>query len=491
MEPTVSAAPVPPSAPAPENASATFLRSITRNLQSYMLVVALLFIWLGFGFAAPGYASTDHIQNILTQMAIIGIMATGMVFVIVTGGIDLSVGYGSGFVSVVAAWFLYTGTADKWIKAVLPGLGEHSHDVLTACIVILLGLALGAAIGAFQGSIISRLSVPPFIVTLGGFSIFKSGILIVTQGKSLFITSFETYKYLAQGLIPPLGGWIIAVVVTIALFVQVFTARARKRKHGGDLGSLALQLIRAGLFSVLVIGYVLIVNRTFTSRAPVAQAAADSSAGTVDVGKLELDESKTQGALQNFGGGEDASKVGASTPDALKIEEAPAEEAATEDFTPPTGVPVLVVVLGLVALVMSYISRNTRFGRYTYAYGGNREAARLSGIDVRNLIFKVYVLMGLLMGVSGVALAGYIGSGVTSAGQGYELDVIASCILGGTSTLGGEGTVFGAIVGALIMQSLGNGLQMMNVNTNWHYAIKGFVLILAVFADIQFKKKRG
>ena len=95
------------------------------------------------------------------------------------------------------------------------------------------------------------------------------------------------------------------------------------------------------------------------------------------------------------------------------------------------------------------------------------------------------------MGVWGSRSPATSGSGVTSAGQGYELDVIASCILGGTSTLGGEGTVFGAFVGALIMQSLGNGLQMMNVNTNWHYAIKGFVLILAVFADIQFKKKRG
>ncbi len=486
MEPIASAA----AAPAAGKAGPTFLQSITRNLQSYMLVVALLVIWIGFGLAAPGYASTDHIQNILTQMAIIAIMATGMVFVIVTGGIDLSVGYGSGFVSVVAAALLYHGTADRWVSAILPFLGTHGHNVVTAVVVIALGVLLGMVIGAFQGSIISRLSVPPFIVTLGGFSIFKSGILIVTQGKSLFITSFETYKYVAQGLIPPLGGWIIAAVVTAALFVQVFSARARKRKHGGDTGSLVLQLIRASIFSVLVIAYVAIVNRTFEPKAQPSQAA-DSSAGTFDLGKLDLDESQSQGTLQNFGGGEDASKVGTSTPDALKIEEAPEEEAAAEVFTPPTGVPVLVVILGLVALVMSYISRNTRFGRYTYAYGGNREAARLSGIDVKSLIFKVYVLMGLLMGVSGIALAGYVGSGVTSAGQGYELDVIASCILGGTSTLGGEGTVFGAIVGALIMQSLGNGLQMMNVNTNWHYAIKGFVLILAVFADIQFKKKRG
>jgi D-xylose transport system permease protein len=456
-----------------------------------MLVVALLLIWVGFGLAAPGYTSTDHIQNILSQMAIIGIMATGMVFVIVTGGIDLSVGYGSGFVSVVAAALLYSGAADKWVSAILPFLGAHAHEVVTAGLVVVLGLLLGMAIGAFQGSIISRLSVPPFIVTLGGFSIFKSGILLVTQGKSLFISSFETYKYIAQGLIPPLGGWIIAAVVAAALFLQVFSARARRRKHGGDEGSLVLQLVRAGVFAVLVIAYVAIVNRTFESKAKPEQVAADAGAGTLDLGKLGLEESTAQGALKNFGGGEDASKVGTSTPDALKIEAAEEEEAATETFTPPTGVPVLVVILGIVALVMSYISRNTRFGRYTYAYGGNREAARLSGIDVKSLIFKVYVLMGLLMGVSGIALAGYVGSGTTSAGQGYELDVIASCILGGTSTLGGEGTVFGAIVGALIMQSLGNGLQMMNVNTNWHYAIKGFVLILAVFADIQFKKKRG
>jgi D-xylose transport system permease protein len=461
-----------------------------------MLVIALLVIWIGFGATAPGYTSTGHIQNVLQQMAIIAIMACGMVFVIVTGGIDLSVGYGSGFVSVVAAWLLYHGDADKWIKAVLPSVSQHTHDVVTAGFVIAVGLLLGMLIGAFQGSIISRLSVPPFIVTLGGFSIFKSGILIVTQGKSLFITSFETYKYIAQGLIPPLGGWLIAAVVTIALFVQVFTARARKRKHGAELGSLMLQLVRAAIFAVLVISYVTIVNRTFEKKISQEDAAAAAEA-ELQATLNAADESKTQGELQNFGGGEDTSKVGVSTPDALKIQEAPEEEEAgagndTEvAITAPTGVPVLVVILGVVALIMSYISRNTRFGRYTYAYGGNREAARLSGIDIKNLILRVYIVMGLLMGVSGVVLAGYVGSGTTNAGGGYELDVIASCILGGTSTLGGEGTVFGAIVGALIMQSLGNGLQMLNVNSNWHYAIKGFVLILAVYADIQFKKKRS
>jgi D-xylose transport system permease protein len=154
-------------------------------------------------------------------------------------------------------------------------------------------------------------------------------------------------------------------------------------------------------------------------------------------------------------------------------------------------VPFLVLILGAIALLMNYVSTNTRFGRYAYAIGGNREAARLSGINIKKSLFSVYVTMGALMGVSGVALAAYVGSGTTAAGSGYELDVIASCILGGCSPLGGEGTVFGAIVGALIMQSLTNGLQMLNVSSNLQYMIKGIVLILAVWADMTMKKRKS
>jgi D-xylose transport system permease protein len=414
-------------APAERRGLGALVAAATANAQQSMLVIALVVIWIGFGIAAPGYTSADHVQNVLQQMAIIAIMACGMVFVIVTGGIDLSVGYGCGFVSVVVAALLYRGVVDDALLAVAPGLSPEGLQICTAAVVVVLGLLLGMLMGAFQGFIISRLNVPPFIVTLGGFSIFKSGILLVTQGKSLFISSNDTYKFIAQGLIPPLAGYALAAVVIAALFVRVFTARARKRKHGVALGSLWLEVGRAAIFSALVLGYVVVVNRAFD----------------------------------------------------------PEAEPATR------GVPLLVLILGAIALLMNYISRNTRFGRHAYGIGGNREAARLSGINIKASIFKVYVTMGLLMAVSGIALAAYVGSGTTAAGQGYELDVIASCILGGTSTLGGEGTVFGAVVGALIMQSLSNGLQMMNVNSNYQYLIKGLVLILAVFADIQLKKKRA
>jgi D-xylose transport system permease protein len=402
------------------------MRSVTRNLQSTILVLVLITMWIGFGFAAPGYATANNVQGLIPQMAIVGIMACGMVLVIVTGGIDLSVGYGAGFVSVVAAALFHHGVVDGWLSARFPSIGEGALEVSTAVIIVIISLLLGLVLGAFQGYVISRLSVPPFIVTLGGYSIFKSGILIVTQGRSLYISHNDSFKFIAQGLIPPAGGWLLAVVVTVVLLVRAFTAGARRRRHTARPGSLAPELARAALLSVLAFAYVLVVNRTF-------------------------------------------------------------DPSADPDLR---GVPLLVVILGLVALLMSNVCANTPFGRHVYAIGGNREAARLSGIGITGTLFGVYVIMGALMAVSGVALAAYVGSGTTNAGGGYELDVIASCILGGTSTLGGEGTVFGALVGALVMQSLSNGLQLMNVNSSLQYGIKGVVLILAVLADVTLKRRR-
>jgi D-xylose transport system permease protein len=155
------------------------------------------------------------------------------------------------------------------------------------------------------------------------------------------------------------------------------------------------------------------------------------------------------------------------------------------------GLQVPFFLLAVVAAIMAYVSNNTRFGRYAYAIGGNREAARLSGVNIRSNIFTIFALMGFLCGVSGVTLASYVGYGTIGAGGGYELDAIAACILGGTSTLGGEGTIFGAMVGALIMGSLTTGLQMIDVPAAYQYVVKGAILVLAVMIDVYFKKNRG
>ncbi len=154
------------------------------------------------------------------------------------------------------------------------------------------------------------------------------------------------------------------------------------------------------------------------------------------------------------------------------------------------GIPTPVLLLAVVALVMAYAANNTRFGRYAYAIGGNREAARLSGVNINATIFRVFVLMGGLCGVGGIVLASYVGYGTIAAGTGYELDAIAACILGGTSPLGGVGTIPGALIGALIIASLTTGLQMLNVAPAWQFVVKAIILVAAVYADVYFKRNR-
>jgi D-xylose transport system permease protein len=154
-----------------------------------------------------------------------------------------------------------------------------------------------------------------------------------------------------------------------------------------------------------------------------------------------------------------------------------------------SGVQNPVLLLAILVVVMTYVSNNTKFGRYVYAVGGNREASRLSGIDIKRNTFIIFVLMGFLCGVSGVVMASYVGYGTIAAGGGYELFAIAACFLGGTSTLGGEGTIVGAMIGALIIASLTNGLQIMNVPSAWQYVVSGIVLVVAVAVDVRMKRR--
>jgi D-xylose transport system permease protein len=348
------------------------------NVQTYTILLALIGIWAIFFFTTNGtYLAPQNISNLFRQMSVTAFLAAGMVLVIVTGNIDLSVGKLAGFVSVVAAYL----QATIWFKY-LP-----DQPLLSAALTVIISLGVGSLFGALQGYIISYLNVPSFIVTLGGQWLLTGLILLVTQGKTIPANQ-PWFSDLAQGYVPILWGWVFGVVAIGFLFWN--------------------------MFSNLV--YVYNVN--------------------------------SYKGIQN---------------------------------------PVL--LLAITAMIMIYLSNNTRFGRYSYAIGGNRDAARLSGISISGMVFKIFILMGFLSGVGGVVLASYVGYGTTAAGAGYELDAIASCILGGTSTLGGVGTIQGAMIGALIIASLSTGLQMMNVAPAWQYVLKAIVLVLAVLADVYFKRK--
>jgi len=389
------------------NLFSEIVRQFRRNIQTYTIILAMIAIWILFSIMTGGaYLSSQNFSNLFRQMTVTSFLAIGMVMVIVTGNIDLSVGKAAGFVSVVVAYLQWYVWYD-----IIP-----DQPFLSAVLSVTFGLAVGTLFGVMQGYIIAYLNIPAFIVTLGGLFIMRGGILIVTQGKT--IAANQPYlRDIAQGYLPPLAGWVIAAIVVVLLFFNMFRTRQRKQQYGFELSSIYMDLLSTGFLSILVLVYVFIVNQYRGIQAPV-------------------------------------------------------------------------LLLAVAAITMSYVSNNTKFGRSAYAIGGNREAARLSGINIRKNIFSIFVLMGFLCGVAGVVLASYVGYGTIAAGEGYELDAIAAAILGGTSPLGGEGTVFGALIGALIMSSLTSGLQMMNVQPAWQYLLKGIVLVLAVYADVYFKRKR-
>jgi D-xylose transport system permease protein len=384
-----------------------FLQSLRRNIQTYTLLIAIVVIWAIFYFLTSGsYLDPQNISNLFRQMTVTSFMSIGMVLVIVTGGIDLSVGKLAGFVSVVCAYLQYF----TWYQ-LFP-----NQPLLSAILSIICGLLVGTAAGALQGYLIAFQGLPAFIVTLGGMWLFNGLILWRTAGKTIAAHG-AYFSSIGQGYIPPIWGWIIFGVILVVLVWNVFNSRRSKAKYGFSLRPLYQDLFSVVVPAVLVLAYILSVN-------------------------------------------------------AYK------------------GIPAPVLLLAVVAMVMIYVSNNTRFGRYAYAIGGNREAARLSGINVTSVIFRVFVLMGFLCGIAGIVLASYVGYGTIAAGQGYELDAIAACILGGTSPLGGVGTIPGALIGAVIISSLSVGLQMMNVAPAWQYVVKAIILVAAVLADIYFKRAR-
>jgi len=154
------------------------------------------------------------------------------------------------------------------------------------------------------------------------------------------------------------------------------------------------------------------------------------------------------------------------------------------------GIPVPFVMVIVLALIFTFLSKNTTFGRQVYAIGGNPEAARLSGIDIKRKVLIVFVLCNTLAAVAALVLTARLNAATMSAGQNYELDAIAACVIGGTSLMGGVGTITGAIIGALVMASLDNGMSLMNLESFWQYIVKGGILVLAVYIDIYSRQRK-
>ena len=433
-ETKVSTAEPEPKAPAqePEEPRSRSWREVLRSAEIDARLVGLLgglaIIWIVFAISTPNHTflTPRNLWNLSVQTAVVAIMATGMVLIIVTRNIDLSVG------AVMAAVGMAMAVVQHdW----LPQWIGFDHP-LTWVIAVAVGLALGAAIGAFQGSIIAYVGVPSFIVTLGGFLVWRGVAWWMASGQT--IAPMDTlFRKLGGGSTGTLGGtwsWILGIAACVGVVLLQFTKRRQRDRYG-----FRLRPMWAEVGIVVIVCTAILVSVGFLNRyyLPPALAAQAGKAG------------------QNI-------SLGLAYP--------------------------VLIAIG-VGIVMTFIATRRRFGRYVYGIGGNPEAAELAGIKTRRTIVKTFTLMGLLVGLAAAVQIARLNAAVSSLGTGMELNVIAAAVIGGTSFSGGIGTIVGALLGALVMQSLVSGMVLMGIEAPLQDIVVGIVLVLAVALDTIVRRR--
>jgi D-xylose transport system permease protein len=315
---------------------------------------------------------------------------------------------------------------------------------LTAPIAIVLAMMIGGSIGLFQGWLIAYLGIPSFIVTLGGLLVWRGAAWWVTTGQTVapMDTRFKAFGGGVEGALGATATWIIAAVACGLIIVALGFARRRRVRFGFP--------VRPGWGDALI--------------AAIGCGAVLAAAGIANSYPLPA------GVARNW-----AEANGIPWPEGgLFI---------------PHGVALPVLIAVVVGLVMTFIATRRRFGRYVFAIGGNPEAAELSGINTRWTLMKVFGLMGLLCGIAACISTARLNAATNAAGSLDELYVIASAVIGGTSLAGGIGTIAGAMLGALVMQSLQSGMVLLGVDTPLQNIVVGVVLVLAVWVDSLYRRR--
>ncbi|MCI7352214.1 MAG: sugar ABC transporter permease [[Actinobacillus] rossii] len=371
------------------------LKSI--NLQVYVMFIAIVAILAFFFIATDGaYLSARNISNLLRQTSITGILAIGMIFVIISAEIDLSVGSMMGLLGGFAA------IADVWWGWPLP-------------LTIIVTLAIGIIFGTCTGWWVAYRKVPSFIVTLAGMLIFRGMLVGATNGTTVSPISKEM-TVIGQGYLSDITGFILGTIAIICFFLWGVYQRNARKNLNLPVPNASKETMKYGLFAICVLGAIYLLN----------------------------------------------------------------------DYR---GIPFPVLILAILAVAGMFIARKTAFGRHIYAIGGNIDAARLSGINVEKIKLMIFSINGFMVAIAGLILSSRLGAGAPSAGQNAELDAIAACVIGGASLAGGIGSVYGVVIGALIIALLDNGMSMLDVPTFWQYIVKGSILLLAVWMDTMTKKK--
>ena len=377
------------------------------SIGQYGMIIALIVLLIFFSITTQGLIlQPTNVINLFLQYSYILILALGMVMVIIAGHIDLSVGSVAAVVGIIVA----------------QSIAVWHFPVWTA---IILGLAVGALIGAWQGFWVAFVRVPAFIVTLAGQLIFRGVNQII--GNSTSVPVPNSFTPIGAGFLGDFGpdfgysnGTLLIGLVTIAALIIIEArGRARRRKMQAEVPPLWVSVVRTGVLVAV-----------------------------------------TLVATYLFGAG----PVG-------------------------TSVPIVAIILGVLTIIYGFVTKNTIFGRQVYAVGGNSSAAVLSGVSAKKVNFFVMMNMSVLAAVAGMVFVAYSGASGPADGTGWELDAIAAVFVGGAAVAGGVGTISGSIIGGLVMALLSNGLQLMGLESNKVQIIRGLVLLVAVAFDVYSKSQ--
>ncbi|MCA9928109.1 MAG: hypothetical protein KC419_06515 [Anaerolineales bacterium] len=365
------------------------------------IILGLVVIVVIFQSQNQNFLTARNFVNLIVQMAGYTVIAIGVVYVLLIGEIDLSIGY----VSAVSAVFMTLQLQE-------PG-GWPWYTAVTV------SLMLAGGIGIIHGLIITRFRVPSFIVSLAALLAWNGAVLILIGSAGTVIIQDKVVVGIASYFLPPRWGWIIAII-TSGIFAIHQVQQWYDHRRRGVVGQPGLiVLLQIGFMAAMSFGVVIVANKD-------------------------------------------------------------------------RGVPFVGVLLLILLAGFTLLATKTKFGRYVYAVGGNKEAARRAGIDVDRVLVIVFMISSLMAGAGGIVLASRLRSVDTAAGGGnLLLNSIAAAVIGGTSLFGGSGKVFSALLGALVIAGVENGMGLLGLSAGVKFVITGMVLLLAVIVDAVSRRNRA
>jgi D-xylose transport system permease protein len=397
--------------------NAYFKRLRAGDLGALPIILGMILITVIFQSLNENFLTPRNFVNLILQMAGITVIAIGVVYVLLLGEIDLSIGYVSAVAAVMLALLLRGPTGISGLGSLMERLGfvEPWHWAVA----MLTSLFLVAIIGILQGLIITRFQLPSFVVTLAGFLVWNGVVLILIGAGGTVIIQDPVIVNIANYFLTPQQGQILGVLMVVLFAIGRITRWLGRRNRGVSQTPMVVIVLQ-----ILVVGLV--------------------TAVTVYVCNLDR------------------------------------------------GVPVVGVIMLILLTFFSWLASRTRFGRYVYAIGGNMEAARRAGINVTRIRMTVFMLSSVMAGIGGIVLASRLRSVDTAAGGGNLLLIsIAAPVIGGTSLFGGHGRVISALLGALIIAGVENGMGLMNYSAGVKFVVTGLVLLAAVLVDAITRRGRA